>query len=78
VYWSEVRSIPVEDMCTLDALWKAASNGRFGYAVQREVWLQNQKRWPKFFKAINWVQGENNVYRWVRCLSAYFTRGRKG
>jgi hypothetical protein len=23
---------------------------------------QAAKRWPKFFKAINWVQGEHNVY----------------
>jgi hypothetical protein len=24
---------------------------------------QAGRRWPKFFKAIDWVQGENNVYR---------------
>lgn len=53
----------VEDMQTLDALWKAASGGKFGYSVQREMWLQARKQWPKFFKAIDWVQGENNVYR---------------
>lgn len=27
------------------------------------MWIQNQRRWPKFFKAIDWVQGENAVYR---------------
>lgn len=53
----------VEDMQTLDGLWKAASGGKFGYSVQREMWLQARKQWPKFFKAIDWVQGENNVYR---------------
>jgi hypothetical protein len=26
------------------------------------VSAQAGRRWPKFFKAINWVQGENNVY----------------
>lgn len=30
---------------------------------QKEMWIQNQRRWPKFFKAIDWVQGENAVYR---------------
>jgi hypothetical protein len=25
--------------------------------------VQAGKRWPKFFKAIDWTQGENNVYR---------------
>ena len=50
-------------MQTLDGLWRAASGGKFGYAVQREMWLQARKQWPKFFKSIDWVQGENNVYR---------------
>ena len=63
VYWSEVRIIPVEDMRTLDTLWSAASGGKFGYKVQRELWLQSRRQWPRFFKAIDWVQGENNVYR---------------
>lgn len=63
VYFSEVKFIPVDDMRTLDELWKAASGGKFGYSVQREIWLQNRRQWPKFFKAIDWVVGENNVYR---------------
>ncbi|KAL4528513.1 hypothetical protein Ndes2526B_g07361 [Nannochloris sp. 'desiccata'] len=63
VYWSEVKSISEEDMRTLDALWSAASNGKFGYKVQRDMWVQNRRQWTKFFKAIDWVQGENNIYR---------------
>lgn len=27
------------------------------------MFAQNQRRWQKFFKQIDWVQGENNVYR---------------
>jgi hypothetical protein len=50
-------------MRTLDELWKVASGGKFGYSVQRELWLQKSRQWAKFFKAIDWVQGENNVYR---------------
>lgn len=63
VYFTEVKFIPVDDMRTLDELWKAASGGKQGYSVQREVWVQNRRQWPKFFKAIDWVQGENNVYK---------------
>jgi uncharacterized membrane protein YgcG len=63
VYFTEVAPIPVADLTTLDDLWRAASNNRFGFTVQREMFGQNQKRWQKFFKAIDWVQGENNVYR---------------
>lgn len=63
VYWSEVAKIPVDDMVTLDALWAAASNGKFGYRAQRQIWLQNKRKWIRFFRAIDWVQGENDVYR---------------
>ena len=31
--------------------------------MQKEVFAQSARRWPKFFKAIDWVTGENNVYR---------------
>ena len=62
VYWSEVKSIPDEDMRALDALWAAASGGKFGYRKQRELWLQNKRMWTKFFQTIKWVQGENNIY----------------
>lgn len=40
VYFSEVKSIPDVDMQTLDRLWAAASAGKFGFAVQKEIWLQ--------------------------------------
>lgn len=63
VYFSEVKFIPVDDMRALDGLWKAASGGKYGYSAQREVWVQKGRQWTKFFKAIDWVQGENNVYR---------------
>lgn len=63
VYFTEVPTIPAADLQTVDALWRAASNNRFGYSVQKEMWVQAGRRWPKFFKAIDWVVGENNVYR---------------
>ncbi|KAG2490007.1 hypothetical protein HYH03_011473 [Edaphochlamys debaryana] len=63
VYFTEVKGISNTDFQTLDELWKASSNGKFGYSVQKEIWVQNSKRWPKFFKQIDWVQGENNNYR---------------
>lgn len=65
VYFTEVESIPVEDMQTLDNLWKAYSNDKFGYSVQREVWLGRKKQWMEFFRRIDWVRGEDDKYvRW--------------
>ena len=56
VYFSEVKSISVEDLQTLDSLWVAGSGGKFGYSVQKEMFTQAAKRWPRFFKQIDWVQ----------------------
>jgi hypothetical protein len=47
----------------VDNLWRAYSNNKFGYTPQRELWLQSKKMWGKFFQRIDWVQGENNIYR---------------
>ena len=63
VYFTEVKAIPADDLRTVDALWRAASGGRFGYAAQKEVWGQLGRQWGRFFKAIDWTQGENNNYR---------------
>lgn len=66
VYFSEIKSIPNKDFQTMDNLWKAASNGKFGFSVQREIYTQQQKRWSKFFKQIDWVTltpGDSTVYR---------------
>lgn len=52
----QVKFIPAKDLQTIDALWRAASGGRFGYSVQKELWIQNRRYWEKFFKAIDWVQ----------------------
>ena len=58
-----MKFIPEADLQTIDALWRAASGNRFGYTVQKELWLQSRKNWPKFLQQINWVQGVNNFYR---------------
>ena len=52
----QVKFIPAKDLQTVDALWRAASGGKFGYSAQKELWLQNRRYWEKFFKAIDWVQ----------------------
>ncbi len=58
-----MSTIGAKDLITVDSLWKAASNGKFGYSVQREIFTQSHRRWGKFFKQIDWTVGENNVYR---------------
>ena len=63
VYFTEARQFPVKDLLTIDALWTFYSDGRFGFSVQRKIWVGQRRQWAKFFKQIDWVQGENNAYR---------------
>eukprot|EP01025_Chloroclados_australasicus_P028916 TRINITY_DN286_c0_g4_i1.p1 TRINITY_DN286_c0_g4~~TRINITY_DN286_c0_g4_i1.p1 ORF type:complete len:235 (-),score=12.83 TRINITY_DN286_c0_g4_i1:104-808(-) len=63
VYFSEVKDIPVEDLQTIDQLWVASSNGKFGFSVQRQIWRACDMKWSKFFQAINWLKGEKLNYR---------------
>lgn len=50
-------------MKTIDALWLAASGGKFGFSVQRSIWRACDKKWSSFFLAIDWLKGENLNYR---------------
>ena len=63
VYFTEVRTFPVTDLKTIDTLWSFYSDGKFGFSVQRKIWVGKRRQWAKMFKEIDWVQGENNAYR---------------
>ena len=39
------------------------SDGKFGFSVQRKIWIGQKRQWAKFFKAIDWTTGENGNYR---------------
>jgi hypothetical protein len=34
------EELPCKDLQTIDRLWVAASNGHFGFSVQRKIWLE--------------------------------------
>lgn len=57
IYFSEVNSVSITDLRTLNALWMAHSGGKFGYSVQREIWLGCGKNWDKFWPKIHWKDG---------------------
>lgn len=64
VYFTEARQFPVTDLKTIDNLWTHFSDGRFGFSVQRKLWVGQRRQWAKFFKAIDWMDAEkNDAYR---------------
>ncbi|ARV62058.1 hypothetical protein BZZ01_28585 [Nostocales cyanobacterium HT-58-2] len=62
LYFTEVENFPVTDLKTLNALWLVHSEGKFGFSVQREIWLGLGKNWDNLWEKIGWKKGNN----WTR------------
>ncbi|MBW4582470.1 MAG: GUN4 domain-containing protein [Tildeniella nuda ZEHNDER 1965/U140] len=57
LYFTEVAQFPVTDLQTLNALWLTHSEGKFGFSVQREIWLSAGKNWDQLWAKIGWRTG---------------------
>ena len=62
IYFTEVTNLPVVDLRTLDRLWLMSSEGKFGFSVQRRIWLSLGKDYNKLWSAIGWKSGNT----WTR------------
>lgn len=59
VYFTEVEQFPNSDLETIDLLWWVYSEGKFGFAVQRQLWLSVGKDFAKLWPKIAWKDGNN-------------------
>ncbi|MEB3338059.1 MAG: GUN4 domain-containing protein [Leptolyngbyaceae bacterium] len=62
LYFTEIADFPITDLQTINQLWLAYSDHKFGFSVQREIWLGVGKNGDKFWPKIGW-KTENN---WTR------------
>lgn len=62
LYFTEVENFPATDLKTLNQLWLVHSEGKFGFSVQREIWLSVGQNWEKLWPKIGWKSGNN----WTR------------
>jgi hypothetical protein len=62
LYFSEADNLPISDLQTINTLWLIYSEGKFGYSVQREIWLSVGKNWDKLWPKIGWKKDKN----WTR------------
>lgn len=62
LYFTEIENFPISDLQTIDTLWLTYSEGKFGFSVQREIWLSLGKNWEKFWFKIGWKNGNT----WTR------------
>lgn len=62
VYFTEVDMFPSLDLQTLDHLWQIYSEGKFGFSVQRRIWLGLGQNWDKLWPRLAWK--DDNI--WTR------------
>ena len=63
----DLKKFPCEDLLTIDRLWVEASNGHFGFSVQKKIWEESgspmsyNNDYKKFMEAVGWQSGDNFV-----------------
>ncbi|HIK36974.1 MAG: GUN4 domain-containing protein [Geminocystis sp.] len=57
VYFTEVKKFPVADLKTIDTLWYVYSEGKFGYKIQRQIWLSLGKDYNQLWVKLKWKKG---------------------
>lgn len=62
LYFTEVERFPDEDLLTIDLLWRVYSGGKFGFSVQRKLWLSLGKNFNLLWDKIAWRNGRT----WTR------------
>ena len=67
IYFSEVDSIPGEDLITIDRLWKAYSQGKFGFSRQSSLLKSLDGIYERLWLRIGWKK--DGV--WTRYPSAF-------
>ena len=65
VYFTEIENISTTDFHTLDQLWLMHSQGKFGFSVQRRIWLSVGKNFSKLWTKIGW-KSENTWTRYPK------------
>jgi GUN4-like/ARM-like repeat domain, GUN4-N terminal len=62
LYFTEAEKLPTLDLRTINTLWQVYSEGKFGFSVQRELWVSTGNHWEALWGLIGWKSGNN----WTR------------
>ena len=59
VYFTEVKQYPAADLNTLNSLWLNYSEGKFGFSIQRNLWISVGRDYNKLWPKIGWKNGNS-------------------
>nr|YP_010335748.1 hypothetical protein MW631_pgp154 [Chroothece richteriana]UNJ14154.1 hypothetical protein [Chroothece richteriana] len=59
LYFTDVIDLPIEDLYTIDTLWKVHSLNRFGFSIQTQIWNTLKPNHEKLFTKIHWTINQN-------------------
>lgn len=54
LYFTDISSLPLEDLYIIDRMWQLYSKGKFGFSVQRKIWVANNSNWEQLWHKIGW------------------------
>lgn len=56
LYFTDIHFIPVNELFVIDLLWKTYSKGKFGFSVQKNIWVKYNNKWDKLWEKIKWLE----------------------
>jgi hypothetical protein len=65
---SSLKELPCTDLKTIDQLWVTASNGHFGFSVQKKIWKECDspsrpgENWDQFCVRVGWQNKQSTGY----------------
>ena len=78
----DLQIFPCEDLLTIDRLWVEASNGHFGFSVQKKIWekcgspMSYNDDYERFMETVGWRSGDDFVsYSDLKLSPSHSLRG---
>lgn len=56
LYFTDIQFIPQYELLKIDLLWRTYSKGKFGFSIQKNIWMQYNKKWDKLWEKIHWLE----------------------
>ena len=63
LYFTDIHFITKNELFTIDLLWKIYSKGKFGFSIQKYIWIKQNKQWDKLWEKIKWLEANTGIMK---------------